>query len=275
MLIFLEVDTFFFFFFDDNPELIAQMLKQNELRAIQDSPEYWFQNALNAFRDFESDPISSGNLDELISLTSRPNFKFKGILDELATGVLHDFWLLTGKLIAYIDSKAAMKNELNKYADKRTLAQLFVRQNVMMKNIFLYKREGSQADIPQIIHNVISYLKNPEDEVSCFAPDYRERISKMLNQNEGFTTVLPYLRKHGASCINPLNDGYVCSRILYTNSVYSQWIPQKEQRKAKYWLYAPGEGAKYWDEFFDHGIMAIGWDGLGDYAQYKNKKAVK
>ena len=31
-----------------------------------------------------------------------------------------------------------------------------------------------------------------------------------------------------------------------------------------YWLYAPGEGAYKWDEFYNEGIMAIGWNGVGD-----------
>lgn len=36
----------------------------------------------------------------------------------------------------------------------------------------------------------------------------------------------------------------------------------------RYWLYAPGENAKYWDEFYDKGIMAIGWEELGDLSDY-------
>ncbi len=36
----------------------------------------------------------------------------------------------------------------------------------------------------------------------------------------------------------------------------------------RYWLYAPGENAKFWDEFYDKGIMAIGWEELGDLSNY-------
>ena len=31
-----------------------------------------------------------------------------------------------------------------------------------------------------------------------------------------------------------------------------------------YWIYAPGDGAMYWDEFYSAGIMGIGWDDIGD-----------
>ncbi|SDA25456.1 AAA family ATPase [Sphingomonas sp. NFR15] len=30
------------------------------------------------------------------------------------------------------------------------------------------------------------------------------------------------------------------------------------------WLYAPGRGAERWDEFYEKGLVAIGWDELGD-----------
>jgi MoxR-like ATPase len=34
------------------------------------------------------------------------------------------------------------------------------------------------------------------------------------------------------------------------------------------WVYAPGGNAEFWDEFYEAGIMAIGWDELGDLSQY-------
>jgi 5-methylcytosine-specific restriction enzyme B len=34
------------------------------------------------------------------------------------------------------------------------------------------------------------------------------------------------------------------------------------------WVYAPGGNAEFWDEFYEGGLMAIGWDELGDLSQY-------
>jgi len=45
--------------------------------------------------------------------------------------------------------------------------------------------------------------------------------------------------------------------------------------KTRYWLYAPGEGSKMWEEFHDKGIMAIGYSELGDLKQYPTKHAMK
>lgn len=45
--------------------------------------------------------------------------------------------------------------------------------------------------------------------------------------------------------------------------------------KRRYWLYSPGEQAKFWDSFYKDGIMGIGWDDLGDLYQYNSKEAIK
>jgi 5-methylcytosine-specific restriction protein B len=44
--------------------------------------------------------------------------------------------------------------------------------------------------------------------------------------------------------------------------------PPPISQSRRIWMYAPGKDAIYWDEFFDAGIMAIGWDALGDLSQY-------
>lgn len=40
----------------------------------------------------------------------------------------------------------------------------------------------------------------------------------------------------------------------------------------RYWLYAPGEGASMWDEFYQRGIMGLGWHELGNLNTYTSKK---
>lgn len=42
----------------------------------------------------------------------------------------------------------------------------------------------------------------------------------------------------------------------------------------KYWLYAPGENASKWDEFYEQDIMGLGWDDLGDLNQYETKDSI-
>lgn len=48
----------------------------------------------------------------------------------------------------------------------------------------------------------------------------------------------------------------------------------KDVRPTHYWLYAPGDGAEMWDEFYKNGIMAIGWSELGDLRVYTSKAEI-
>lgn len=42
-----------------------------------------------------------------------------------------------------------------------------------------------------------------------------------------------------------------------------------------YWLYAPGEGAARWDEFYDRGVMALAWSKIGDLSAYETKEDLR
>ena len=44
--------------------------------------------------------------------------------------------------------------------------------------------------------------------------------------------------------------------------------------KVRYWLCAPGRGASIWDECVRDGIIAIGWDEIGDFRQYHSKSEI-
>jgi len=48
----------------------------------------------------------------------------------------------------------------------------------------------------------------------------------------------------------------------------------QKDKAIRYWLFAPGHGGEHWDEFHKKGIMAIGWDHLGDLRKYASKKKI-
>ena len=43
----------------------------------------------------------------------------------------------------------------------------------------------------------------------------------------------------------------------------------------RYWLYAPGEGACMWEEFYARGVMGLSWGDLGDLSVCASKQDVK
>ncbi len=42
-----------------------------------------------------------------------------------------------------------------------------------------------------------------------------------------------------------------------------------------YWVYAPGKKAAKWDECRKQGILVLGWDKLGDYSKYTDRKEIE
>ena len=57
-------------------------------------------------------------------------------------------------------------------------------------------------------------------------------------------------------------------------TVYQNMNKENEDTTKHYWLYSPGEQAVKWEEFYNEGIMAIGWDELGDLENYTNRKSI-
>lgn len=43
----------------------------------------------------------------------------------------------------------------------------------------------------------------------------------------------------------------------------------------RFWLYGAGEGARFWEEFYEKKIMGIGWEELGNLKTYPTKNAMK
>ena len=52
-------------------------------------------------------------------------------------------------------------------------------------------------------------------------------------------------------------------------------IADEDVKTVHYWLYSPGENAHLWDECYEKGFMAIGWEEIGDLRQYASKTEMK
>lgn len=52
-------------------------------------------------------------------------------------------------------------------------------------------------------------------------------------------------------------------------------LADEDVRTVHYWMYAPGANATKWEDFYQAGIMAIGWGNIGDLSQYPSKAAMK
>ncbi len=57
------------------------------------------------------------------------------------------------------------------------------------------------------------------------------------------------------------------------NTHYRKFI-NINQEKPKYWIFSAGENSYKWNEFYKDGIMALGWDYLGNLIQYNSQEDI-
>ena len=51
-------------------------------------------------------------------------------------------------------------------------------------------------------------------------------------------------------------------------------LADEDVETKRYWLYAPGQSASRWKEFYENGIMAIGWGEIGDLTAFSSKSEI-
>lgn len=49
----------------------------------------------------------------------------------------------------------------------------------------------------------------------------------------------------------------------------------EEYETRRFWLIAPGKGASKWDEFYKQGIIALGWDEIGDLSDFDSRESIQ
>jgi len=106
--------------------------------------------------------------------------------------------------------------------------------------------------------------------VETFLSDNQKKnkpVERLIHCRELYKAVLKFLSENYRLTNGNLLDVH---SLMYLISAY-----KKEPSQSQYWVYAPGSQAKYWDEFYNAGIMGLGCDFLGDLKEYASKEEIK
>lgn len=69
----------------------------------------------------------------------------------------------------------------------------------------------------------------------------------------------------------------------YASDIFQKWVEilknrrdeknpdEVEDSQVHFWMYAAGESSRLWEGFYEEGIMAIGWDEIGDLSDYADR----
>ena len=146
------------------------------------------------------------------------------------------------------------KTNFNHQFDERTLSFLLTMQNPSENTFYKSTLYNQLCDYLDII---------PQKERK-----YKHHIELLFQ-------MVPFLNNPQ---LNLLKEHFVPKGVdfpllLAQDIVYQNMNNENEDTK-RYWLYSPGEQAVKWEEFYNEGIMAIGWDELGDLENYTDRKSI-
>jgi len=224
----------------ESQELVPAILSaidSDSIRKDLNEEEFLFKKAqeklkeLNEFKETKSDLFK--DLHQRFIESQSTYTKFISTLDSNSDEFM--FLKLIAQLISYCDLNAADKNRLNDYNDKRTLARSFVRQTQWVENLLRYKLKSNDINaLSPSIKNAISYLNNPEKELTMLSENHREMTStnllKVNYEKDSFIhQVLEYFGPYELKAQNPLNLTRIISNILYEfPDVKSLWFEKDE-----------------------------------------------
>ena len=222
-----------------------------------------------------------------IPVLNNLNATFYYFIGERDDGDINNLWELFDSALAYAESPSPDRREaLSKYFDiainmkgngnsKITMGLYWIAPDTFLNldkrnTWYIYESEKvpptEVATLPAIETNKVdartyfaiveklrSYLQSADSELNDFmelsseawrySEEVNEEIRKRKTRSEGET------REESAA--------------------------DEDVEARHYWLYSPGEGAEIWDECCAKGIMAIGWNEIGDLSQYESKAAMK
>ena len=174
---------------------------------------------------------------------------------------------------------------------------------------FLDKNEAQEFydSLLSKILKVIEFAKNDniEEIKELEIPMYNMIIQKILSIYfpDKFLTIGSYklllkcaetlgVENIELSASNLIQINYTCKKIISNLPEFENWshvkigtfvweyfdgekIKSSKKFSKQYWLYAPGESANMWEEFYQDGIIGLGWDAIGDLSQYSTKEDIK
>ena len=173
---------------------------------------------------------------------------------------------------------------------------------------FNYKLNNNLINFLPHIFSVIKHCQNPAN-YPVYYKYWKNILREVLSKNDDYDSMCTfyktfpsdnrhlnfatYLGVIGIQIAKNINDSgititkeskdyrYLTNDVINIeryNSILDAQLSSgtdKQNMSKKYWLYAPGENAHKWDEFYELGIMALGWDELEDIRQYNSREEIK
>lgn len=214
---------------------LFEVVKKPEIQKIISENDFYFEKAHQKYRQFNDFNISVEAIKEINeNIAAMGNkFSFNTLLDYYAVGSMErDFLLIIGALVAYLDSKAANKNEYNEYEDHRVVSSPFVRQNVWVKSLLSYKLNSDVETLPDNVASSLKYIAEPEKKINIVSPVHKRLIGlhllkKDIDINSFEDEIALFFSEINVQTANPANLMVVYTNIIYSSEIRKLWDEKK------------------------------------------------
>lgn len=218
-------------------QVYADLRRYDVIKSILEDKNFYFQYASDSLSAVLAYPLSPNARQNLLTAHEKFEGSFQEFIDTQASSRTKDYLTLIGQLIAYLDTKGYNKQVWNRYADKRTVANANVRQNVWVRHIMGYAIHRDLTLLPNNVRNAILYLEKPIETPVLSAADRENIVWTFLNrevQDDTFgREMTAYIS--GIVDIEPVyarNWGILTSRIMYTPLIRHLWDYELNVRKS-------------------------------------------
>ena len=221
-----------------------------------------------------------------IPLLNNQNATFYYFIDEREAGDIDDLWNLFASALAYADSPTATNRAvLSRFFDltinkkgngnsKITMGLYWIAPNSFLnldqRNTWYIYESGK---LPAVI---VEKLPKIESKIpSSIYFDIVEMLRDYLRSDASTLKDFKELSFEAWRYSEEVNREIRARKAKEERESKGAALADEDVETVHYWLYSPGDGAKIWDECYDQGIMAIGWDEIGDLSQYNSKDDMK
>lgn len=276
--------------------------KSKELNYPQETIDERENGRLSFITKFPLDKIKDLSIDEYVQGTDENSFcywlEFKNILFGIGGGNASKFGVYKAKGNIYYTSFGKNKKQLTGSELDEFFSNL--KKGILQALNFAANNEIEKIkdiDIPlwnMVLQKILS-LYYPEKfltigsskvllecarDIHIKGMDLTPKNSIQINYEcKKKLSSLPEFREWHYDKLGTFIWKVYSEKVKQNNLILEESEPYITTKKPKpnnlYWLYSPGENARLWDEFYEEGIMALGWDDIGDLNNYKNRDEIR
>lgn len=222
-----------------------------------------------------------------IPVLNNQNATFYYFIDDREDGDIDDLWGLFESALAYASSPTSDKRDvLSKYFDlainkkgngnsKITMGLYWISPNAFLnldqRNTWYIYESGK---VPASLVETLPAI----DTNKIAASKYFDIVEKLRNYLQSDASKFKDFMELSAEAwrySEEVNEEKRQEKAQTKREAKGAAMADEDIETTHYWLYSPGEGAGIWDECCEKGIMAIGWDEIGDLNQYASKTEMK